>query len=386
MKIKNGLLIKTIISTSLGIITSAHAEIDVIKKGQLETQLLSPLNFQFGGQLRPEWTFKSGGEKKYERQLHDGASRLRFTLNYDISPTTQFTGYYELGINIPKLLDWEDHYVPGAPSHQKRQAYIAIDDQELGRLSYGKQYGMQYAVIGIKSDVWDNDGAASASSVGINGEYDGLSSRARNSLMYSKKFDRFKLYTNLLFPESTLQVPTEDNADPIRFKRKNGAGLGIDYFINPATTLSAAYSSTNIRLSDFQRERNLKQKVLGTALTFTPNQWYLVGTASYYHNFVPSPHEHQLQHYFIGDGYGLEAFAGYSFKFDRDYFTELQPYVAADHLSLKSDQKEHINHTFIGLVTQINKRVKVYTEYTLVNANKDKSLKDMAYITVYYSF
>lgn len=385
MKIKNGLLIKTIISTSLGIITSAHAEIDVIKKGQLKSELLSPLSVQFGGSLRPEWTFKSSEQKKYERNLHDAASRLRFTTNYELNPTTKLIGYYELGINIPKILDWEDHYVPNAPSYQQRQAYIAIDNTQLGKLSYGKQFGMQYTVIGSKSDVWDNDGAAGASSVGINAEYDG-SGRARNSLMYNKDFDHFKLYANLLFPESDLRVPIDNSSDQMSFKRKNGAGLGFDYSINPNAIFSTAYSTTNIRLSDPQQEKNLKQQVLGTALTFTPNQWYLVGTASYYHDFVPTPHKPQLHNYFVGDGYGLEAFAGYSFKFDRDYFTELQPYIAADHLSLKSDQKEHINHTFIGLVTQINKSVKVYTEYTFVDANRDKSLKDMAYITVFYNF
>ncbi|WP_353173863.1 porin [Acinetobacter rudis] len=385
MNTKKLYLIKIIFSTCIVIPIYTHAEIDVIKKGQLDSELLSPFSFQFGGQLRPEWTFKSGNQQKYERNMHDGASRLRFTMNYDFSPATKLTGYYELGINVPKILGWEDHYVPGAPSHQTRQAYIGIDNQNWGHLSYGKQYGMQYSVIGSKSDVWDNDGAASASSVGINGEYDGASTRARNNLMYIKNFNRFKLYANLLFPESAIQNPADDSIDPIYYKRKNGAGLGFDYQLNPSTTLSAAYSTTKAKLSDLKQERNIEQNVLGTAVTFTPNQWYLVGTASYYHNFVPTTHERQWQNYFIGDGYGLEAFAGYNFKFDRAYFTELQPYIAVDRLSLVADQNDYINHKFIGLLSQISKDIKVYTEYTFVNA-KDKRLKDMAYITVYYSF
>ncbi|MDQ8952265.1 porin [Acinetobacter rudis] len=381
MKRKSLYLNIMILSISNGMLNTAHAEMDIIKKGQLTGDLLSPIRFQFGGQLRPEWIFKSGDQQKYQRNLHDGASRLRFTLDYELSPETLLTGYYELGINIPKILGWEDHYVPNAPSHDRRQAYIAIEDLTLGRLSYGKQYGMQYSVIGIKSDVWDNDGLASPSSLGINGEYDGASTRVRNSLMYTKKFDRLKLYANILFPESS--IPSAD--DSIRYKRQSGAGLGLDFSIKPDTTLSAAFSNTKAKIYNLTEEKQLNQQILGTAITFNPNQWYLVGTASYYHNFVPTHQEPQPQNYFYGDGYGLEAFAGYNFKFDRNYFYELQPYIAADRLVLNSTAQDNVNHQFIGLITQVNKDIKVYTEYTFVNA-KDKSLKDMAYITIYYSF
>jgi hypothetical protein len=57
---KKKYLIVIIIFSSNSILNTAHAEIGVIKKGQLKGERLSPIQFQFGGQLRPEWIFKSG--------------------------------------------------------------------------------------------------------------------------------------------------------------------------------------------------------------------------------------------------------------------------------------------------------------------------------------
>lgn len=379
MHIKRKYLLTTLFFASTAF-SYAHAEKDIIKKGQLDSELLAPFSLKFGGQLRPEWTFKSGGEQPYEHNVHDGASRLRLTANYDVTPETKLLGYYELGINVPKILDWEDHYAPNAKSHQQRQAYIGVDDKTYGKLTYGQQFGLQYTVIGSKSDVWDNDGMAGASGVGINGAYDG-GGRPKSSLMYSKDIDKFKVYANLLLPES----PISTTLDQVKYKRENGAGLGFDYLLNKDITLSAAYSTTKAKVYNDSSEKQLRQNIFGSAITFKPNNWYMVGTASYYQDFIPAVKNQTLQNFFVGDGYGLEGFIGYTFKFDRPFFKEIQPYIAADTLRLKSGQENHLNHQFIGLATLVTKNLRVYAEYTFVDAS-DKSLKDTTYVTMFYSF
>lgn len=379
MHINKKYLLTTIFFTSTAF-HYAHAERDIIKKGQFDSELLAPLSLQFGGQLRPEWTFKSGGEQFYEHNVHDGASRLRLTANYEVSPETKLLGYYELGINVPKILGWEDHYAPDAKSHQQRQAYIGIEDKNFGQLTYGQQFSLQYTVIGSKSDVWDNDGMAGASGVGINGAYDG-GGRPKSSFLYSKQFDKLKVYATLLLPESEI----ESGLDQVNYKRENGAGLGLDYQLDKDITLSAAYSSTKARVYDSSTEQQYKQNILGSAITIKPNNWYLVATASYYQDFVPAVKNQTVQNFFAGDGYGLEGFIGYTFKFDRPWFKEIQPYIAADTLRLKSDQNSYTNHQFIGIAALVSKNLRVYTEYTFVDAT-DKSLKDTTYITMFYSF
>lgn len=379
MNTKNIYAYSILISTS-AIFNIVHAEKDIIKNGQFESELLAPFSLKFGGQIRPEWTFKSGGEQPYEHNVHDGSSRLRLTTNYDVTPETKLLGYYELGINVPKILGWEDHYAPNAKSHQQRQAYIGIEDKIWGKLTYGQQFGLQYTVIGSKSDVWDNDGMTSASAVGINSIYDG-GGRAKSSLMYSKGTDKFKIYANLLLPESAISTAIDD----VYYKRQNGAGLGFDYKLDQNITLSAAYSTTRAKLYKSSSEKQVTQNIFGSALTIKPKNWYAVATASYYQDYVPAVKNQTMQNYFVGDGYGLEGFIGYSFKFDRPLFKEFQPYIAADTLRLKSDQQSYVNHQFVGLATQVSKNLRVYTEYTFVDGT-DKSLKDITYITMFYSF
>ena len=46
-------------------------------------------------------------------------------------------------------------------------------DDRYGTPTYGHQYGIYYSVVGIKSDVWDNDGHAGGTGIGISGDYDG---------------------------------------------------------------------------------------------------------------------------------------------------------------------------------------------------------------------
>ncbi|TCM60662.1 putative porin [Acinetobacter calcoaceticus] len=371
-------------SSSLCIISSSHAEFDLISKNQFDSPLLAPLQVQFGGQLRPQWINNAGDEPNYYKNGHDGGSRVRLKMDYDLNPKTKLVGYYERGFDPFNILNLDEHHSPNALSNQQRQAYIAIQHQDWGNLSYGQQFGIYYSVIGSKSDVWDNDALAAASSNGAHASYDG-SSRAKNSLMYTKENEKFKLYANILFPEKSVEL-----SDQHRYKREHGAGIGLDYKASKDLTYSAAFSQTNATIIDAHsqptiQEQDYQQNIIGTAITYQPNQWYLVATASHYHDFVPLAGERTVDHYFTGNGYGLEAFAGYTFKFDQPYLKSIQPYVAVDTLRLTSDQPYRSNHQYIGFTTEFNKHLKVMTEHTFAS-NSDDSEQDSTWVTMYISF
>ena len=358
----------------------SHAEIDVISKGQFSNSLLSPLSFQFGGQIRPEWVNNMGDEPSYMRNGHDGLSRLRFTSKYALSDQTNFIGYYELGINVPKILDLDGHYKENAHRTTRRLAYVGFEDEKYGTLTYGQQYGMYYSVIGLKSDVWDNDGHAGATGIGINGLYDGAN-RAKNSLMYTNTFGPYKLYLNYLFPEKSIDGGAEQF-----YKRQSGEGIGLDYSLNKTTTLSVAYSHTKAKMFDLhENSQKYDQNIVGSAITLTPSQWYLVATASYYNDFVPATENQNIKHYFAGDGYGLEAFAGYTFKFDKVFLKSVQPFVAADRLKLKSNNDFHADHQYVGLSTNFGHGIKVIAEHTFASTT-DNAEKDSTWLTFFLSF
>ncbi|MEX0633840.1 hypothetical protein M8494_25055 [Serratia ureilytica] len=107
-------------------------------------------------------------------------------------------------------------------------------------------------------------------------------------------------------------------------------------------------------------------------MTWQPNNWYIVGTASYYKDYVPSTRQRTLSHFFAGDGYGLEGFVGYTFNIDKPFLKSIQPYVAADSLRLKGDEAYHANHVYLGAGTTIGYGLSVYVERTLANSSDNE--------------
>lgn len=357
----------------------SHAEITILDKNTQSSALLAPLSVNFGGSIRPEWILTNGAEpNKYYRRGHDGGSRIHFNANYSLSEHTSFIGYYELGFDIPHVLGLKGNYNSDGNRDYQRQLYAGISDDRYGTLTYGHQYGIYYSVVGMKSDVWDNDGHAGATAIGFNGNYDGAN-RPKNSVLYKNTFGQFTLYANYLLPEDQ----TADSAG-FDYRRNQGGGLGFDYQIAPALTWSTAYSSTQADLKDTTQQKGWQQQVSGTALTWQPGNWYLVGTASYYKDFVPSTKSHTVDGYFAGSGYGLEAFAGYTFKIDKPYLESVQPYVAVDNLRLTGNQDYHANHVYLGAGTTIGHGLTVYVERTIASTTDKEA--DTTWLNIFYNF
>ncbi|MFO6297547.1 porin [Rahnella selenatireducens] len=375
--LKASMLIGGVVLSALS--ASAQAEITVLDKNPQSNSLLAPLSLQVGGSIRPEWIFNNGEEPGYYKNGHDGGTRFRFRGDYKLTQDTSIIAYYELGVDMAHLLGMDGHYEEGARRDTQRQLYAGFKDDRYGTLTYGHQYGIYYSVVGIKSDVWDNDGHAGGTGIGINGNYDGAN-KPKNSIKYTNDFGPLTLYANYLLPEDEIQA-----GEGQHYRRNNGGGLGFDYKLTKDLVWSAAYSVTDATVKDNQyNEKDYHQQLSGTALTWQPGNWYIVGTGSYYKDFVPSTRANPVDHYFAGSGYGVEGFVGYTFNIDKPFLKSIQPYVAADSLQLKGGEDFHANHTYFGAGTTIGYGLSVYVERTLAHSTDGEP--DQTWVTVFYDF
>jgi len=154
---------------------AAHAEITLIKQDPKPDDLLSRLNFQVGGSIRPQWNMETGGKDKgsYKNNGFDGGSRFRFSADYYLFDDISWVSYYELGVNFPALFDWDDHYADNARNTSRRMLYTGFKSKTYGQLTFGQQNSVYYDVVGAKTDIWDYDMLAQAPGNGVNGDYDG---------------------------------------------------------------------------------------------------------------------------------------------------------------------------------------------------------------------
>ncbi|EMB4114400.1 porin, partial [Serratia marcescens] len=177
----------------------AQAEITILDKNPQSNVLLAPLSIKVGGSIRPEWIFNNGPEPGYDKNGHDGGTRFRFSGDYALTQDTSIIGYYEWGVDLAHALSWDGHYNEDGKRDYQRQLYAGFKDDRYGTLTYGHQYGIYYSVVGIKSDVWDNDGHAGGTGIGISGDYDG-GNKPKNSIKYTNDFGPVTLYANYLLP------------------------------------------------------------------------------------------------------------------------------------------------------------------------------------------
>ena len=168
---------------------AANAEITVLKQAPEAGNPLSRLNFTVGGSIRPQFNMMTGDSDKgsYKNNGFDGGTRFRFTADYYLFDDISWITYYELGVNIPAVFDWDNHYAEGSNDTDRRMLYTGFKSKTWGQLTYGKQNSVYYDVVGAKTDIWDYDMIGQASANGINGNYDGTY-RSRAMLKYKNTF------------------------------------------------------------------------------------------------------------------------------------------------------------------------------------------------------
>lgn len=355
---------------------AAQAEITVLKKKAFGLEALDPLSLQVGGSIRPEFIWNRGPDN---HNGHDGGTRVRFTADYLLAPETSLIAYYELGMDTAHMFGMKNHYDHDGNWDKQRQLYGGIKDARYGKLTFGHQYGVFYETVGVKSDVWDNDGHAAADGTGVAGDYDG-GNRPKNSIHYTNTFGDLTLYAAWLLPQDELSMKNNKN-----YRRNHGAAIGFDYQLEKDLTFSAAWDQTKATIKHRDgSQASYQQQFSGMALTWQPGNWYLAGTGTYYRHFLPNRHEQRADRYLAGTGYGLEAFAGYTFKFDKPGLISIQPYLAADRLRLKSRENYHSNHVYAGMGAEIGWGVSVYLERTFT-ASSDND-PDETWLTFFYNF
>ena len=270
---------------------ASQAEITVLKQDPQAGNPLSRLNFTVGGSIRPQFNMMTGdGDKgSYKRN-----------------------GFDELGVNIPALFNWDNHYAEGANDTSRRMLYTGLKSDTWGTLTFGQQNSVYYDVVGVKTDIWDYDMIGQAPGNGINGDYDG-SYRSRKMLKYKKTVGDADIYASYLFEDSEY-LP----GNGLRYKRKGGGSLGLDYHLTTDLTWGAAwnYTRADMRNPDNGDSKSYDQNILGTALSWTPDNWTFSAGGGWYQNFLTTK-KVSTDNYFAGDAWGIEYFAGYKFPIDQ---------------------------------------------------------------------
>ncbi|MDI5754378.1 porin, partial [Salmonella enterica subsp. enterica serovar Montevideo] len=73
------------------------------------------------------------------------------------------------------------------------------------------------------------------------------------------------------------------------------------------------------------------QNIVGTALSWTPENWTIAAGGGWYQNFMTTK-KVSVNDYFAGDAWGLEYFVGYAFPIGQYAVKAIQPYFMGDRI------------------------------------------------------
>lgn len=360
---------------------AAHGEITLLKQDPQAGDPLSRLTFTVGGSIRPQFNMMTGdGDKgSYKRNGFDGGTRFRFATDYYLFDDISWINYYELGVNIPALFSWDNHYAEGANNTSRRMLYTGLKSKTWGQLTYGKQNSVYYDVVGVKTDIWDYDMLAQAPGNGINGDYDG-SYRSRSMLKYKNSFGDADIYAAYLFNDDEY-LP----GNGLRYKRKGGGSLGVDYHLTKALTWGTAwnYTSAEMRNPNSNDSKDYNQNIFGTALSWKPDNWTLSFGGGWYDNFLTTKKK-DMNDYFAGDAWGIEYFAGYTFPVGEYAVKSIMPYFMGDRLQYTTGRDYQRIDNGLGISFQFDYGFRADVEHVLTSSTD--SLGDMTVVRLRYDF
>jgi len=359
----------------------AQAEITLLKQDPQAGDPLSRLNFTVGGSIRPQFNNMTGdGDKgSYKRNGFDGGTRFRFAADYYLFDDISWISYYELGVNIPALFNWDNHYADGANDTSRRMLYTGLKSKTWGQLTFGQQNSIYYDVVGAKTDIWDYDMLAQAPGNGINGDYDG-SYRSRKMLKYKNSFGDADVYASYLFSDGEYQP-----GNGLRYKRQGGGSLGVDYHLTPDLTWGTAwnYTRAEMRNPSTSGSKNYDQNIVGTAISWKPDNWTLTFGGGWYNNFLTTK-KANVNDYFAGDAWGIEYLAGYTVPVGQYAVKSVMPYFMGDRLEYVTGRNYQRIDNGLGVTVQFDYGFRVDVEHVLTSSTDN--LGDMTLVRLRYDF
>lgn len=360
---------------------AAQAEITLLKQDPQAGDPLSRLNFTVGGSIRPQFNNMTGdGDKgSYKRNGFDGGTRFRFAADYYLFDDISWISYYELGVNIPALFNWDNHYADGANDTSRRMLYTGLKSKTWGQLTFGQQNSIYYDVVGAKTDIWDYDMLAQAPGNGINGDYDG-SYRSRKMLKYKNSFGDADVYASYLFSDGEY-LP----GNGLRYKRQGGGSLGVDYHLTPDLTWGTAwnYTRAEMRNPSTSGSKNYDQNIVGTAISWKPDNWTLTFGGGWYNNFLTTK-KANVNDYFAGDAWGIEYLAGYTVPVGQYAVKSVMPYFMGDRLEYVTGRNYQRIDNGLGVTVQFDYGFRVDVEHVLTSSTDN--LGDMTVVRLRYDF
>ncbi|MFK8260527.1 porin [Erwinia sp. AnSW2-5] len=360
---------------------AAHAEITLLKQDPQAGDPLSRLNFTVGGSIRPQFNNMTGdGDKgSYKRNGFDGGTRFRFAADYYLFDDVSWISYYELGVNIPAVFSWDNHHANGANNTSRRMLYTGLKSNTWGQLTFGQQNSVYYDVVGVKTDIWDYDMLAQAPGNGINGDYDS-SYRGRKMLKYKNTFGDADVYASYLFSDSDY-LP----GNGLRYKREGGGSLGVDYHITKDLTWGGAwnYVRAEMRNPGNDDEKSYDQNIIGTALSWTPDNWTFTAGGGWYDNFLTTK-KADVNNYFSGNAWGIEYLAGYTVPVGAYGLKSVMPYVMGDRMQYVTGRDYHRIDNGVGVTLKLDYGFRIDYEHVFTSSTDD--LGDMNVVRLRYDF
>ncbi|MBT0728507.1 porin [Rosenbergiella australiborealis] len=363
----------------MGLPAVSQAEITLLKQDPQATDPLSRLNVKVGGSIRPQFNHITGvNDKSFRRNGFDGGTRFRFSVDYALTQDINWINYYELGVNIPKVFNWDHHYATGANNTTRRQWFTGFKSQQYGQLTFGQQNSVYYDVVGAKTDTWDDDMLAQAPGNGVNGDYDG-SYRSRKMLKYKGTVGNADIYASYLFSDHPIFT-----SEKMFYKRKGAGSVGVDYHLTKDLSWGTAWNYTKAQVSNHNgQSKNYNQNIMGTSLGWTPGNWTVSAGAGFYQNFLKTKLRN-TDHYFAGDAWGVEYFAGYKFPVKQMGIKAIMPYAMGDRLEYVNGRNYQRIDNGVGVAIFANYGFRVDYEHVFTSTTDKQG--DLNLVRLRYDF
>ena len=254
-----------------------------------------------------------------ETQLVNGSSRINFNFTRQLTHGWQAYSTLEWGFEPfgdTELVYNKDSQFSASNGNvfYSRLAYIGLEHDRYGSLSFGKQWGAWYNVVGGTDNAYVWGGAAGgAYSLDGSGGIDGTG-RADKAVQYSNSFGKFSFTLQTQLQQNTIDVSAFNNSDvQSTLEYDDTYGASITYAITDQLSISAggnkgAFTGFNAAAN---QPIDADDEIYGASIT-----WGNVANAGWYFsaNYNKNKfHDADINGHLMPSAYGIETMISYLF-------------------------------------------------------------------------